>query len=104
MKILERGDKSELDMLQMVTGSNGGHPHPNIVTLVEAFEHGSRLYAIMEMEGMNLLTKVVKEGAMEEARVKQLARSLLDGLCYLHSKSIVVRPVLIFLFDFNVNV
>ena len=86
-------------MLEMVTCFNGGDPHPTIVTLVEAFEHESRLYAIMEMEGMNLLTKVVKEGPMEEACVKHIVKQILDGLCYLHSKSIVVRRFPVFGFN-----
>ena len=90
VKILESGDKAELDMLRLATGYNSRHPHPNLVVLVEAFEQDSKLFAVMEMEGMNLLTKVVKEGPLEEARVRDLCRSLLDGLCYMHSKSIVV--------------
>ena len=88
-KIFEQlDDYSELDMLQVLTKNYGGHP--NLVKLVEVIAEESKLYVVMEMvEGVNLLTRVAQEGAMQEALVKELTRSILSGLCYLHAQSVV---------------
>jgi len=81
-------DFSELDMLQGLTKTSGGHQ--NLIKLVEVLMDGPKFYVVMEMvEGVNLLSRVAQEGPMEEGLVQDITRYVLEGLLYLHNKSVV---------------
>ena len=79
---------TELDMLQALTKNMAGHP--NLIKLVEAISEGPKIYIITEIvKGDNLLTRIAKEGPMDENVVRGITRSILRGLDYLHSKAVV---------------
>jgi len=70
-----------------------GTGHSGIVQLVEFFEEDSVFYLVFErMEG-SLMEKLIRDGAMAENEVANVARQLLSALGHLHSLGITHRDV-----------
>lgn len=89
VKILEAEQEQEVRML-MLAQTNVEESH--FTDIVEVIGDGNKLYVVMEMVvGTNLLSRVVQEGAMDEDIVKEVTRSILEGLSFLHSTCCVVH-------------
>jgi serine/threonine protein kinase len=58
----------------------------SVSRLVEFFDEDTRFYIILDFaEGGDLLTTLVQKQKLNEMEAKLLAKSLLDGLVYLHN-------------------
>lgn len=80
---------NEINVLKEV--SNG---HPNILTLVDYFETVNSLYLITDLAiGGELFDRLYEQGSFYEADASVLIYSILDALCYLHSKGVVHRDL-----------
>jgi serine/threonine protein kinase len=67
----------------------------NIIKCSDAFDYGERLWIIMELMDIGAITDILEEkgGNMEERLCAFILRKTLEGLCYLHSKSIIHRDI-----------
>lgn len=69
--------------------------HPNIVRLHEAFKHNSKTYLLsFELgQGGDLLSRLQKDGAMEESRTAYVLAQILSALQYLHFHNVIHRDI-----------
>jgi serine/threonine protein kinase len=68
--------------------------HPNVVKLFETFETGRHILLVMELcAGGDLLNYVRKRKKLDEDIAKYLFKQIIEGLGYLHSKSILHRDI-----------
>lgn len=62
--------------------------HPQVVKLLDFFIEDHRAYLVLEhIEGESLRSVVEREGALDEERVRQLAKQMCAILTYLHSQA-----------------
>jgi len=67
--------------------------HPNLVNFKEAYMVEMHLFVVMEFMEGGPLTDVVTECVMREPHVALVAREVVQGIQYLHSKSILHRDI-----------
>lgn len=68
--------------------------HPQIPTLLAAFEHDRRLYLVQEfIEGQNLLDEILEQGTFSEQKIRNLLNDLLPVLNFIHQHNIVHRDI-----------
>lgn len=68
--------------------------HPNIVKLYESFETQKHIVFVMEVCGAgDLLTYVRMRRKLKEQTAKYIFKQLIQGIDYIHSKSILHRDI-----------
>ena len=68
--------------------------HPNIVTVIDRGDDGSRQYIVFEhVEGENLKELVVRSGRLPVRQALELALAVADGLAFAHDHGLVHRDV-----------
>ena len=92
-KKLMRGKESlvlnEIKILKSVSGE-----HKNIVNLVDYFESPNNLYLIMELcTGGELFDRLIEKGNYFEADARNIVRTVLDAVKFIHSRNIVHRDL-----------
>ena len=77
----------EIDLLKMLI-------HPNIMHLYETFETEKHIILVTELcTGGDLLNYVRKRRKLTEDVAKVIFKQIIDGLHYIHSKSILHRDI-----------
>jgi serine/threonine protein kinase len=91
--------------------------HPNIIQGIEYIPEVGRCrgYLIMELvQGTHILQKIASEGAMSEPKAREVFKSIIEALDYMHERRVVHRdfnPTNVFItedggikiLDFNVS-
>lgn len=88
---LEEMLQNEFHILKKVSNS-----HPHILSLVDYFETRDYLYLVTDLaRGGETFDRVIssQEGRLPEAQVREITRSLLSTVHYLHSNNIVHRDL-----------
>jgi len=68
--------------------------HPNIVSVYDVGEDGSRRYIVMELvNGRNLKDILEERGALSAGRALSIAGQVLDGLEYAHQHGLIHRDI-----------
>ena len=68
--------------------------HPHVLSLIEVIETNTRMYIITDLaESGDLLEFIRKNGAVSEAKAKQLFKQLVLGITYIHSQDVVHRDL-----------
>jgi len=67
--------------------------HPNIATIHSIEQDGDVMFIVMEFVEGDPLTKVLARGAMSEAEICRVGRSVADALAEAHQKGIVHRDI-----------
>jgi calcium/calmodulin-dependent protein kinase I len=68
--------------------------HPNIVSMVEAFDTEDKLYLVMDLAtGGELFERIVAKGSYTELDASRLVKSMLEAIHYLHSLDVVHRDL-----------
>jgi len=67
--------------------------HPNIVKYERAFELPNEIWVVMEFLEGGTLSEAVESCKFEEGQVAYVAREMLKGIAYLHSKGFVHRDL-----------
>lgn len=68
--------------------------HPSVVKLFETFETGRHILLVMELcAGGDLLNYVRKRRKLTEVSAKLIFKQIIEGLGYIHSKSILHRDI-----------
>ena len=68
---------------------------PSIIQCIDAFDYGERLWVILEMMDVGALTDMLEDakGDIDEKICAYILRKTLEGLDYLHSKSVIHRDI-----------
>lgn len=68
---------------------------PTIIKCIDAYDYGERLWVILEMMDVGALTDMLEDakGDIDEKICAYILRKTLEGLDYLHSKSIIHRDI-----------
>lgn len=68
--------------------------HPNIISLLDVYITGDKIFIVMElMEGGELFDYVVEKGTLNEEEASRIVRKVTSALVYMHSKNIVHRDL-----------
>ncbi len=68
--------------------------HNHVVKIYETIESEQHIIIVMEIcAGGDLLNYVRKRRRLKEPVAKKIFKQILDGLCYIHSKSIAHRDI-----------
>ena len=68
--------------------------HNHVVKIYETIETEQNIVIVMEIcAGGDLLNYVRKRRKLKEPVAKKIFKQILDGLCYIHSKSIAHRDI-----------
>jgi 5'-AMP-activated protein kinase catalytic alpha subunit len=68
--------------------------HNHVVKIYETIESEQHIVIVMEIcAGGDLLNYVRKRRRLKEPVAKKIFKQILDGLCYIHSKSIAHRDI-----------
>lgn len=68
--------------------------HNHVVKIYETIETEQQIVIVMEIcAGGDLLNYVRKRRKLKEPVAKKIFKQILDGLCYIHSKSIAHRDI-----------
>lgn len=68
--------------------------HNHVVKIYETIETDQHIVIVMEIcAGGDLLNYVRKRRKLKEPVAKKIFKQILDGLCYIHSKSIAHRDI-----------
>ncbi len=68
--------------------------HPNVVNLLNFFEHDDSLYLVMEfVEGETVESMIKRNGPIPLDKCKSIFKQVLDGIGYAHSKGIIHRDI-----------
>ncbi|ODQ81420.1 hypothetical protein BABINDRAFT_159715 [Babjeviella inositovora NRRL Y-12698] len=71
-----------------------GIQHRHLLSLVDYFETDDELYLVTDLAlGGDLFDKIEREGTLLESHTKRIVVSLVNGIQYLHSRSIVHRDI-----------
>ncbi len=70
-----------------------GLSHPNIVTVYEVGQHGTRPYIAMAYVDGEPLSELIERGGLSVERVVEIALQILDGLNNAHTAGIVHRDI-----------
>ena len=77
----------EIEMLRMIN-------HYRVMRLYEMYEGENFIYCLVELyKGTDLLNAIVKKGSQPERKALTIVMQILEGLEYLHSKSIMHRDL-----------
>ncbi|PWN51402.1 hypothetical protein IE53DRAFT_51846 [Violaceomyces palustris] len=93
----------EVDILRHL--SSEGRPHPNIISLIDAWEEEAFLYIQMELCPLGTLAFFLEEygqqvGALDEPRLWKILTELSSGLAHIHGRGILhldLKPANIFI-------
>ena len=81
----------ELEVHEEVSRPPG---HPNVVQLLTHFKDTGRVFLVLEFCPNGDLYKYLRrQGSLREGEARDLTRQLLEGLSYLHDRSIVHRDL-----------
>ncbi len=69
------------------------YDHPSIVRVMSVFEANKTAYLVMRYEEGMTLKELLKDTDLEEAELKSMLRSLLDGLEQMHESGIIHRDI-----------
>jgi hypothetical protein len=84
---LKKGLMTELAVMQEVD-------HPNLLHIHEIFEKRDRLAIISErLTGGNLIDRIIQRGSFAETDAREVIRSLINTVSYLHSKGVMHRDI-----------
>jgi len=79
--------KREIKILSVVN-------HPNVIRLIDCYEHNKRYRIIMELStGGHLLERLSHEKLFTECKAANIIRQLADALSYMHKKGVVHRDL-----------
>jgi serine/threonine protein kinase len=68
--------------------------HPNIIRLETVYESRGSVYLVLELlRGGDLYDKIHTMKSMSEEKAKQILKSVLDALCYIHEKRVMHRDL-----------
>lgn len=85
---LKESTLREIEIMRLIGG------HPNIIDVHDTFESDSFVFIVMELcpngELFDYLTKVVR---FSEKKTRQIMRSILDSVLWLHNRNIVHRDL-----------
>lgn len=77
----------EIEMLRLIN-------HYRVMRLYEMYEGENFIYCLVELyKGIDLLNAIVKKGSQPEQKALTIVMQILEGLDYLHSKSIMHRDL-----------
>ncbi|KAG0145118.1 hypothetical protein CROQUDRAFT_659052 [Cronartium quercuum f. sp. fusiforme G11] len=81
--------RNEINVLKKISAG-----HPNIVTLHDYFETMNNLYLVTDLcQGGELFDRICAKGQYYERDARQIVRTVLGGVNYLHSHGIVHRDL-----------
>lgn len=68
---------------------------PSIIKCIDAYDYSERLWVILEMMDVGALTDMLEDakGDIDEKICAYILRKTLEGLDYLHSKSVIHRDI-----------
>jgi len=93
VKIIERDDKTDENVLQEVNIMNQLH-HDNLVAVVDFFEEDDFFYIVMElMAGGDVFDRVLDLKNYTEKDARDLAKIMLTAVKYMHDNGIVHRDI-----------
>jgi serine/threonine protein kinase len=66
------------------------HGHPNIIRLLNTFQHQSKQFLVFELMQQNLLELVQKspDGKLEKEQVRQLVFQMVKALIHMHKQNV----------------
>ena len=68
--------------------------HSHVISLIEVIESNTRMYIITDVaENGDLLEYIRKNGAIAEAKAKDMFEQLIEGILYIHRQDIVHRDL-----------
>jgi len=68
--------------------------HPNIVNLVDVFDHPRHLFLVTDLvRGGELFDRIVERGVYTEHKARQTVKNIASALAYLHGQSIAHRDL-----------
>mmetsp|Transcript_22080 Transcript_22080/g.77391 ORF Transcript_22080/g.77391 Transcript_22080/m.77391 type:complete len:714 (-) Transcript_22080:107-2248(-) len=89
----DRADRVVLNEIEILS-QGPWRANPNLMTILEAFDEGSRLYLILPLcKGGELFERVVKKGHFTEAKASKLTATLVRALKALHDAGIIHRDL-----------
>lgn len=96
VKIVSKKKLSEDDLASLKTEIEilGSLNHPHIIRLHETFDEGSDFYIVTELvEGGELFDRIVSKTSYTEKEARDLVKTFLETMAYLHSNEIVHRDL-----------
>jgi len=96
VKIIQKTALSEEEMssLKMEIDILGSLDHEHIIKLHETFDEGKELYIVTELvEGGELFDRIVSKTNYTEAEARDLVKTFLETMAYLHEQGIVHRDL-----------
>ena len=83
--------KEMVNMIQEI-GLLRLHKSPNLVNCIEAFDHKSSAYIVMELMSHNI-TRLLNATELSENACKYILNEVLKGIQFMHSKHIIHRDI-----------
>lgn len=84
----------ELESLHTEIGILTMLNHPNIIKLLEVFDEGSDFYIVTELvQGGELFDRIVSKNSYTEKEARDLIKTLLQTLAYMHETNVVHRDL-----------
>jgi len=96
VKVVSKTKLSDDDYASLMTEIHilSALDHPHIIKLYETFDEGSEFYIVTELvEGGELFDRIVKKAHYNEKEARDLIKSLLETLKYMHGSGIVHRDL-----------
>eukprot|EP00301_Raphidiophrys_heterophryoidea_P014775 c23235_g1_i1.p1 GENE.c23235_g1_i1~~c23235_g1_i1.p1 ORF type:complete len:336 (+),score=91.34 c23235_g1_i1:258-1265(+) len=100
IKIIEPKDTDDEKIIRSEIEIMGKIEHPNVVRLIEVFEQSSKIkkskkmFIIMELvTGGELFDRIVKKKTFKEKEARQVIRTIVETLSFVHARGIVHRDL-----------
>lgn len=93
IKIIHRGDVTDMSRLDTEIKAMLLLRHPRVVQLDEVLEDSERIYFVMELCGGGSLADLVAEKVLDERLARFYFAELLEGVAYCHEKGVCHRDL-----------